>query len=232
MRIALLEDDPSQIELLQNWLTEAGHKTQAFRSSAELVRSLSRDSFDVMVFDWELPGKTGLELLQQLKSERKLETPVLFLTNRDNEVDIVAALDAGADDYIIKPARRLEFLARVNAAARKHAITDSKEVQRFPPYLFTPATQQIAFNGQIVTLTTKEFDLALFLFRHAGKLVSRSHILETVWGSRGDLNTRTVDTHMSLVRQKLQLAPENGWRLGTVYRHGYRLEHITAEAAT
>jgi len=230
MRIAVLEDDPSQVELLMAWLTDAGHNPQAFSNSADLLRSLTRDSYDVMLFDWEVPGLTGLELLNKLKGDRRLETPILFLTNRDNESDIVAALDAGADDYILKPARRLELLARINAAVRKQGNAESRDGTLFSPYLFVPSTQTVSFNGQVVTLTTKEFDLALFLFRNAGKLVSRSHILECVWGSRGDLNTRTVDTHMSLVRQKLALAPENGWRLNTVYRHGYRLEHLTADS--
>lgn len=232
MRIALLEDDPSQVELLKAWLQEAGHNSQSFANSAELLRCLGRESFDVMVFDWEVPGLTGLELMQKLRSERRLETPIVFLTNRDNEDDIVAALNAGADDYVIKPARRVELLARLNAAVRKRGDSEANENKLFAPYMFTPTSQSVSFNGQVVPLTTKEFDLALFLFKNAGKLVSRNHILESVWGSRGDLNTRTVDTHVSLVRQKLALGPENGWRLGTVYRHGYRLEHLTADAST
>jgi len=230
MRIAVLEDDVSQVELLMAWLTDAGHSVQAFSNSADLLRSLGRDSYDVMLFDWEVPGLTGLELLTKLKGDRRLETPILFLTNRDNESDIVAALDAGADDYILKPARRMELMARLNAAARKQGNAAPRDGTLFPPYLFVAPTHTVDFNGQTVTLTTKEFDLALFLFRNAGKLVSRSHILECVWGSRGDLNTRTVDTHMSLVRQKLALAPENGWRLNTVYRHGYRLENLATDS--
>ena len=171
MRIALLEDDPSQIELLQNWLTEAGHKSQAFKSSAELVRSLGRDSFDVMVFDWELPGKTGLELLRQLKSERKLETPVLFLTNRDNEVDIVAALDAGADDYIVKPARRLEFLARRNVASGAVFFGYAIGAHR-PPFVviaFQPGVEEISelaiaselLRRQVVVIIEDRFALGV-----------------------------------------------------------------------
>jgi DNA-binding response OmpR family regulator len=77
-----------------------------------------------------------------------------------------------------------------------------------------------------VQLTAKEFELALFLFKNHGRVLSRGHILESVWGQRADLNTRTVDTHMSLLRQKLNLRPQNGWRLSTIYRHGYRLEQL------
>ncbi|MCC6609658.1 MAG: response regulator transcription factor [Burkholderiales bacterium] len=232
MRIALLEDDPSQSDLVRFWLSGAGHICHAFERSREFMRALTRDSFDILVLDWELPDVNGDEVLAWLRANGHDSVPVLFTTARDSEDDIVAALKAGADDYLIKPLRKQELLARIDAlvrrAGRPAAPGSGLKVAEFEIDI---DRRVITRNGARVDLTQKDFDLAAFLFRNVGNLVSRGHILESVWGRSPDLNTRTVDTHVSRLRTKLGLLPENGWRLSAVYQHGYRLERLAAEDA-
>ena len=137
------------------------------------------------------------------------------------------ALEKGADDYMVKPVRRGETLARIAALARR-ATPNGNQDQfiTIGDYQIDCSRRTITSSETIIELTQKEYDLALFLFRNVGRLLSRGHILENVWGRRPDLNTRTVDTHVSRVRGKLRLTPDNGWRLTAVYQHGYRLERV------
>jgi DNA-binding response OmpR family regulator len=157
--------------------------------------------------------------------------PVLFTTARDAEADIVAALKAGADDYLVKPLRKQELLARVEALGRRaRPKPRAAEHLRVGEFEVDVDRRIVTRGGAEMDLTQKDFDLAVFLVRNVGNLVSRGHILESVWGRTSDLNTRTVDTHVSRLRSKLGLVPENGWKLTAVYQHGYRLEQIAPES--
>jgi DNA-binding response OmpR family regulator len=174
----------------------------------------------------------GDAVLVWVRANVRDNLPVLFTTARDTEQDIVRALKEGADDYLVKPLRKHELLARVEALGRRSKpqprLTDALRVGDFEIDL---GKRTVLRAGRPVDLTQKDFDLAVFLFRNVGNLVSRGHILESVWGRSPDLNTRTVDTHVSRLRSKLGLVPEHGWRLTAVYQHGYRLEAITGDAA-
>jgi len=151
---------------------------------------------------------------------------VLFATNRDNEDDIVFALKAGADDYMIKPLKQRELLARIGAIARRSGMSSTEELFDSVPYQFNNSDLSVTYENKTVVLTRKEFDLAVFMFKNKGRLLSRGHIMESVWGQNVELNTRTVDTHVSSVRQKIELGPERGWRMVSIYGHGYRLESV------
>ena len=122
MRIAMLEDDADVGAAMQQWLTAAGHTVHHFLLGKALVREAGRESFDLFLLDWHVPDLSGAEVLQWLREKQNLTTPVVFVTSRDSEQDIVAALAAGADDYMIKPVRRLELLARVEAHKAGHAL--------------------------------------------------------------------------------------------------------------
>ncbi len=229
MRIALLEDDRSQAELMRGWLTDAGYDCKVFNQGKPLMRELSRDTYDLIILDWMLPDTDGIRVLAWIRERIDWPIPVLFVTGRDEEEDIVEALEQGADDYMTKPVKRLEALARIKAISRRAMPQDEGErILEFGRYTIDTTARTIAVDGEVVELTQKEFDLALFLFRCAGRVLSRGHILESVWGRSPDLNTRTVDTHVSRIRNKLDLRPEGGWQLKAVYQHGYRLEQIEA----
>ena len=231
MRIALLEDDPEQAHYMQAWLAAAGHVCIHFTLGEKFLRAGVTDSFDLLVLDWLLPDINGDEVLLKLREQYDWHMPVLFVTGRDSEQDVVYALEQGADDYMIKPIKPLEMLARITALGRRAGMQDAKnEVFEVGAYGVDNARHSITRDGQPLELTHKEFDLAVFLLRNVGRLISRKHIMESVWGQRSDLNTRTVDTHISRIRGKLGLIPDNGWRLSAVYQHGYRLERIDEAA--
>jgi len=226
MRLALLEDDPTESETLSRWLEQAGHACHVFSSGRALVRTLGRESFDLLLLDWVLPDLNGDRVLEWVRTQGKLQLPVIFVTSRASEASIVEALDRGADDYLAKPVRRAELIARVNALLRRTGGAARADVLSCPPYHFDPATRRATLNDAPVELTDKEFELALFLFTNLGRVVSRGHILERVWGRAPDIATRTVDSHVSRLRGKLAISPDNGLRLSAVYSYGYRLEQI------
>jgi len=223
MRIALLEDDRSQAELIRMWLQDAEHDCQTFELGKQLIRELGRDTYDLLVLDWMLPDIEGIEVLRWIREHIDWPIPILFVTGRDTESDIVAALESGADDYMSKPVKRLEMLARIKAISRR-AISQDEPQMEFGDYLIDTNLRNVYLQGKPIELTQKEFDLVLFLFRCAGRVLSRGHILESVWGRSPDINTRTVDTHISRIRNKLDLRAGHGWQLRAVYQHGYRLE--------
>jgi two-component system, OmpR family, response regulator RegX3 len=233
MRIALLEDQQDQVDLVSAWLKTAGHSCHVFMRGNDLVREAQRESFDLFLLDWEVPGMSGAEVLVWIRANISEPVPVLFATARQREEDIVHALASGADDYMVKPLGKLELLARIDALGRRVRPNSrqGEDVLEYGRLSVDCHRRQVKLDGREVTITQKDYELAVFLLRNVGRLLSRGHILESVWGQTAALNTRTVDTHVSRIRGKLKLTPENGWRLSAVYQHGYRLERVAAAVA-
>jgi DNA-binding response OmpR family regulator len=229
MRIALLDDDPNQSDLVCQALTAAGHSCQAFMHDRGLLAGLDKDGFDLLIINSQACGNSGVAILQSARTSLAVRLPALFITGRAGEDGIVAALDAGADDYIIKPVRRGELLTRVRVLLRRAYPdhNDSEEI-RFGQYLFETQTSRLRIAGRRIDLTQKEFALALLFFRNLGRPLSRAYILDAVWPGDSDIPSRTMDTHVSRVRNKLGLRKENGFRLAPVYGYGYRLEQLTS----
>jgi DNA-binding response OmpR family regulator len=232
MRIALLEDEQDQADLVCAWLNAAGHSCHVYMLGKDLVREAQRETFDLFLLDWEVPGMSGAEVLVWIRANIAERVPVLFVTARQREQDIVHALSSGADDYMTKPLGKLELLARIDALGRRTQASQrvDEDVLEFGQLSVDCRSRQIKLGGNEVAMTQKDYELALFLLRNVGRLLSRGYILEAVWGQSAEINTRTVDTHVSRIRGKLQLKPENGWRLSAVYQHGYRLERVVADA--
>lgn len=233
MRIGLLEDDLSQIELIGLWAKEAGDQLQSFTTGKSFREAMTREKFDLLVLDWHLPDTTGIEELDWLRDEQASNTPVIFITSRDSEESVIEALDHGADDYMVKPVNKSITLARIKALQRRNKINEAAngiesvpETEMYDPYEINESERRISINGKAIKLTNKEFDLAVYLFKNAGSLVSRDYLLEFLWGTRADLNTRTVDTHVSRIRTKLGINPAVGWQLSSIYQRGYRLFRV------
>lgn len=227
MRIAYLEDDQAQAELVTHWLTEAGHSCTHRANGKEFMAMLRHDSFDLMVLDWEVPDMSGYAVLQEVRASGN-RTPVLFATQRDEEHAIVGALTKGADDYMVKPTRQAELLARIGALARRAGVVETEEDAPLAigPWVVDRTRRHILLDDAPVKLTDKDFELAAYLFQNMGKLMSRAHLLEKVWGIMNAIESRTVDVHISRIRRSLQIRPERGFRIKTVYQHGYRLEQV------
>lgn len=228
MRIVVLEDDPDQAALLTAWLEEDGHHCSVFKDGKSFIRAYSNESYDLVILDWMVPEASGLQVLKHLRAHLDATVPVIFITQRDAEQDVVEALEAGADDYMTKPVGCSETLARVKVIARRLGLGDTVEEDKIEidPYELDTKTREVTTHGEPLELTQKEYELALFLFRNLGRVISRGHLLEMVWGTSSQINTRTVDTHVSRLRHKFALDDEPGWKLTSVYRHGYRLEKL------
>ena len=227
MYIALLEDDQDQRDTISMVLETARHDVQAFEAGAALIEAAKRERFDLFILDWMLPDIRGDKVLRWLRENLGWDVPVLMLTSNGDETSLVSALRGGADDYVVKPAKSMELLARIEVLGRRGTNT-GVSAMHLGAYEVDSERRTLRLHGDTVDLTQKEFDLAAYLFRHPGKLLSRMKLLEAVWGIHADVDTRTVDTHVSRIRRKLQLKASNGWQLTPVYGCGYRLERAEA----
>jgi DNA-binding response OmpR family regulator len=225
--VGLLEDDADQAAIVAQWLEEAGYTVRVFRTAAEFRRRQGAESIDLLLLDWMLPDTAGIDVIGWIRASGNSRLPVIFLTARDAEEDLVRALASGGDDYVVKPPKRRELLARVSALLRRHGANGATEGELdLGPYKVDMQRRRISINGRDIELTQREFDLANFLFRRQGRIVGRDALLEHVWNLSAAVSTRTVDTHVSRLRKKLDLNGENGWRLAAIYQHGYRLEQV------
>ncbi len=225
MKVALLDDDESHNALVAGLLSPAGYDCVSFTHPERLLAELRRQTFDLLIIDWNMPDLSGIETLRRIDEMLPAAPPVLLLTSRSIEADLVEGLNAGADDYIVKPLQPPVLLARVNALARRvYRAPVTPQVEQHGPYRMDPATHTVSWADQVEALTPKEFQLAVILFNNLARPLSREYLLRRVWGQRPDLETRTLDAHVSRLRAKLQLRPANGFRLTTVYGFGYRLE--------
>jgi two-component system response regulator RegX3 len=228
MRIAILESDRSQACLLQHWLIAAGHVPHRYDGSAELIKDVQSDGFDALLLDWNDLGSRGMDVLSHVRQKMKSSVPVVVITSRTSEEDMVHALQQGADDCIPKPLRHRELLARLESVTRRTRnlalVTQVIEIGRLR---LNVAARRVYVDSVAIEMSAKDFDLAVFLLSNVGRFLSRAHITEAVWGHKTLLRSRTLDTHTSRVRTKLCLTEPNGWRLLAVYGHGYRLERFT-----
>jgi len=229
MHIALLEDESTLAQEVSLLLTKAGHSVVVFADGHSILRGLLKDTFDLFVLDWYVPGPDGLEVLRHLRENAKLNTPVVFLTAIHQEDQIAKVLNAGADDYCAKPLRPIEFLARVAAVQRRmmpQTVVEA-EGELVEGYVFNRVERSVRIGGQKIDLTEKEFDLCQLLFTNLERPLSRNRIMQEVWGREEDALSRTLDVHISWVRRKLGIGAQGQTlRLNVVHGYGYRLDKV------
>lgn len=226
MHIAVLEDNPADAEHIAGVIAQLGHAASAYGRAAVFYNALKQTQFDACVFDWELQETTGMEVLQHVRNFLKLSLPIMFLTARSSEADVVQVLQAGADDFCSKPVRVAEFGARLQALLRRaYPPLNPKEVRSLHGYRFNPDTFVVQWPDGDIKLAEREFKLALYLFLHADQPLSRERLMQEVWGQHAkDLNSRTLDVHVSRVRQQLRIGADSGGVcLRSVHGFGYRL---------
>lgn len=226
MRIAIVDDDSDIAALMMLWLEEENHECTHYSSGQDFIKVVRSKNFDIILLDWIMPDFDGEQTLNWIKNHDDIDIPVIFVTQKATEDDVAKILTLGADDYITKPIRHKEMLARINAVARRANPHIDDEIIELTPYRIDSTSREVTIDGEQIKLTEKEFKLVQFLFKNIGRLLSRDHILSAVWGYDLGMNTRTVDTHMSRIRKKLDILPEKGWRLSSIYHQGYRLEHL------
>jgi two-component system, OmpR family, response regulator RegX3 len=222
--VGVVEDDPVQRELFAAMLAHAGLRALCFPTVAAFRRGDGHESIDVLLLDWNLPGVSGIDLLKGLRDQANSRLPIILLTSNADERDIVYGLQCGADDYVVKPPRGAELVARIRAAHRRgHGMEATGGLTDTEPFVFDLRERLVRLNGAPVRLTEREFDLCIYLFRRSDRIVSRQMLLADVWRLPVDANTRSVDTYISRLRKRLGLDGPSGWTLEGVYQHGYRL---------
>ncbi len=224
-RVAVISADGVAAAGLAGVLEAADISCWLLRGSEEAGRVFGRETFDMVVIHG--PGDDGAapDLVRQVRLGAATQAPLLVIAPTADEDDVAAILEAGADDCLSEIPPAVVLVARVRAALRRAAPAgDLRKVWRVGAFEIDPAQRAIRLDGREVALTRKEFALAELLFANIGRPLSRAYALEAVWGRNPDLPTRTLDTHVSRIRNKLALTPENGMRLSTVYSYGYQLD--------
>lgn len=226
IKILYLEDEQAQADAMKQVIKDAGYALTHCETARKFISTLEEFDFDLLILDWEVPDQTGIEVLEHLRTFMKWTGPVLFVTNRDAEKDIVSALERGADDYMVKPFRRSELEARLNALIRRAGLTEAQKDFQIGPYTISEQHREVLVKDKPVSLTTKEYELCLLFMKNLGRLYSRRYLLKNIWGIDSDISTRTIDAHVSSLRRKLGLRATSGYQIKTVYQHGYRLEKL------
>jgi len=229
MRIAALDDESSQRDLIRMTMARMGHECHGYGFAKPLLHDLRHQSFDLLILGWSLPDMPGPAVVRRIREDFNNRLPILFVTDRHEEADMVEGLAVGADDFMLKPIRTAELEARVHALLRRAYPARQDTELAFGPYHFLPQRRMLKVNGVQAELKHREYELALFLFQNMGRLLSREHLREAIWGVSDDTPSRSLDTHVSRLRTKLDLRPSHGFLLSAIYGMGYRLEAVDAE---
>ena len=204
MRVLLIEDDRMLARLVERTLSEAGYVVDHTASAEDGRVRATATEYDVVLLDLGLPDRNGLEVVRALRREGRT-TPIVILTGRDDEDDIVRGLDAGADDYLLKPVTNEILKARVRAAVRRGGSKRSEQLV-LGPLVLNRLTRQVLAEGRELPLTPKEFAMLEHFLLHAEEVVPRSELLERVWNMHFDPGSNVVDAHVARLRQKLRQA--------------------------
>lgn len=229
-RIGLLEDSPAEAAAFTELLTAHGCDVLCRSTGTAFLSLLQQESFDLLVLDWNLPDMTGYEVLGKVRAGEWAAVPVLMLTARSGEFEVVQALEAGADEYVAKPWRPVELVARIRVLLRPPPAPTDPSVEKYHGFEFQKGNRTVRGHGIEVALPAKEFEVALLMLRNLGRPLSREHLRQAVWHGES-ASGRTIDTHVSRLRLKLGLTAESGFSLQAIYGIGYRLER-TGEART
>ncbi|MFK0093505.1 response regulator transcription factor [Pseudomonas sp. NPDC090592] len=220
MRVLVVEDDPSVSHWLGSKLHASGHSCRTTDNGEGALQMIGNEVFDVVILDRILPRMDGIEVLRQLHGQKR--PPILILSANDQTSDRVEGLRAGADDYLGKPFDFNELLLRLELLARRHTPRNAQEVVRIHDLCIDLGTRLVRRADKRIELTDKEFKLLQVLAEHAGQVVTRSMLLEKVWGYNFDPQTNLIDVHLSKLRTKLEKGFEHAL-IKTVRAIGYVL---------
>jgi two-component system, OmpR family, KDP operon response regulator KdpE len=225
-RILVIDDEPQIRRVMRTALTTAGYEVSDVRSGEEAVEKLGVEKFDLILLDVNLPGMSGLEACRVIRHEALVpDVPIIMLTVRNAEKDIVEALDAGADDYVVKPFGTPELLARIRAALRRAPLSQDSAPQRvsLKDVEVDFVSRQVIVRGRNVRLTPKEFDLLRYLVVHSNKVIAHRELLQAVWGPDYGDEVEYLRVFVNQLRRKIEPQPAKPRYLLTEPWVGYRL---------
>lgn len=220
--IYVVEDDDSIRELIRIALEGFGYKIKAYDSAEPALEDMKSEEPELAIFDIMLPGMDGLTAIKNIRNDITLkDIPIICLTAKDKELDKVAGLDVGADDYITKPFGVLELAARIRSLLRRSGKEDAQEQELTSGIIrINPMTREVFVDEQLIDLTFKEYELLLYLFENSNRVVSRDEMLNQIWGYEYDGESRTLDIHIRTLRGKL--GPIGAESIKTIRSVGYR----------
>ena len=221
MRILIVEDEARLADSVARGLREEGFVVEVSHDGEDALHRLRTESFDLAILDVMLPKRDGWAVLDTLRAERRA-IRVLMLTARQTVEDRVRGLEAGADDYLVKPFAFAELLARVRAVLRRPVAEESLHLRHADLELDYRA-RTVTRAGQPMALSAKEFAVLAFLLRHPGEVITRRELMSDVWGYKDDVVSRTLDTHVFELRRKLGHSPPSPGYIETIMRVGYRV---------
>ena len=202
MRVLIIEDDPQTARFVADGLTDAGHNVEVANDGQMGLKLAVVEAYDVLVVDRMLPGIDGVSIVQSLRS-LGVACPILFVTSLGGVDDRIDGLEAGGDDYLVKPFDRAELIARVNALGRRRGLNQEGTILRIADVQLNLITREVKRAGQTIELQPREFKLLEVLMRNKDQLVTKTMLLELVWDLHFDPKTSIVETHMSRLRSKL-----------------------------
>lgn len=225
MNVAILDSESVRAVKMQRSLCAAGYACQIYRNRDRFIDTFDVRMTDILLFSFDGAVKGVLPVIAQAK-EKEIKK-ILLLVKTGQTAAISEALFAGADDYLCLPLRQHELQMRISVLARQIAPDASSQIYlEQGGFVFCKYPNDLKHMGKSIRLTAKEFDLSLFFFRHVGMPLSRAHIAEAIWKMDGSEMVRTIDTHVSRIRNKLNLRPANGFFLEQIYGFGYQLHAL------
>ena len=222
--VLVVDDEESYRQALASGLAREGFAVEIAGDGHEALRLFHRVHPDIVLLDVMLPDQSGIELCQQMRALKPV--PIIMVTARDSEVDVVLGLELGADDYVAKPFRLRELVARMRAVLRRGAAVPEhhEEVLHVGPVRLDAGRREVAVDEMPVELSRKEFDLLALLMSHSGQVVTREWCIDRLWWDQELTDTRTLDTHIKRLRRKVEPDPANPRHLVTVRGVGFRFE--------
>jgi two-component system response regulator RegX3 len=224
-KILVVEDEESVLDPLELLLTKEGFSIITARDGKEALEKFDQSSPDLILLDLMLPEISGTQVCRQIRS--KSSVPIIMLTAKDTEVDKVVGLELGADDYIVKPYSKAELVARIKAVLRRQKTeTQSGDLGLISagPVSIDIDRHLVTINGSTISLPLKEFELLEFLARNKGRVLTRTQLIDRVWGSDYFGDTKTLDVHVKRLRAKIEKDPANPVYIQTIRGLGYKFE--------
>jgi two-component system response regulator RegX3 len=223
-KVLVVEDEASFSEALAYVLGKEGFEVTVADTGDSAIKAFDNNGADLVLLDLMLPGLSGTEVCKQLRA--RADVPIIMLTAKDTEVDKVVGLELGADDYVTKPYSKAELVARIRAVLRrqKESLDDTDSLLLAGPVKIDVERHQVSINDQIVSLPLKEFELLEFLVRNHGRVLTRTQLIDRVWGSDYFGDTKTLDVHVKRLRAKIEVDSANPVYIRTIRGLGYKFE--------
>ena len=226
-RILIVEDEASFSEALAFLLTKEGFETAIAEDGRQAINMFNADGADLILLDLMIPEVSGVEVCRTIRTQSQV--PIIMLTAKDAEIDKVVGLELGADDYVTKPYSSRELIARIKAVLRRGIIDEVLDgengIHVVAGIKLDIGKHQVTINGEVVALPLKEFELLEFLMRNAGRVLTRSQLIDRVWGGDYYGDTKTLDVHIKRLRSKIEADPANPLLIQTIRGLGYKLEN-------